>query len=468
MRIYLSLLLSILGITPCFSTAVKLTQSKIDNSAGYFVVDKEYNLDGKTIFLPSGYKLKFTKGSLDNGTIYANNATIVAPKNKRIFKTKIIIKGKWNVNKVYDTWFELPENKNFVSNNLINNIFALSNDDVSNEVFFSPNRVYYCEVPYKGRADLGEIISYSLINGKKRRNYFELYGDKFANLRLFCIPSNTKLYFNSTVKLNATKQGVYFIFWEYGKENVFIKGNGTIAGDAKEHLYEETFVANYPYYGELGNLINCYKCNNFYIEGITLKDAFGDCLVYQGSNLPWEKGNRKATNLTLKNVKIISARRNGVTLGASNVSIIDCSFMSCGIDDIRGTEPKSAIDFEPDDVNQYPEICCHNVVMKNCFFSENFFDVNSYIVTTNKNDKYAVTIKNCHFSSPIHINTSSSLKFEKCYIPSIYTKNKTESMYVSLSNCCFQDCTFGRLKRNIITDTINQISFINCNIQNKE
>lgn len=49
-----------------------------------------------------------------------------------------------------------------------------------------------------------------------------------------------------------TNQGVYYIFWEYGKQNITIDGKGCIAGDAKNHIYNSPIVKGSKYYGEWG------------------------------------------------------------------------------------------------------------------------------------------------------------------------------------------------------------------------
>ena len=57
--------------------------------------------------------------------------------------------------------------------------------------------------------------------------------------------------------------------------------------------------------------------------------------------------NRVANDLLIDNLKIRYARRNGVTVAATNVIVQNTFFEGCGTSSIHGTAPKSAIDFEP-------------------------------------------------------------------------------------------------------------------------
>ena len=442
------LLFFLILCTNVFGTSV-LTQSMIDSFPDSFVVKRDYVLNGQNIILPKGYVLKFSGGTIDEGSMTGTKSKIIASKDKNIFGLDIKIKGSWNVDFIYDQWFKFDTSRDFVSNTIIENILSLTDDNYKSHIYFGKGRIYYFNLPYNGRADLGEVISYNIVGGKKKRNYNELYGKKFDNLKVFTIPSNTSITLDAELCLNPTKQGVYFIFWEYGKKNVLIEGSGVIRGDSQTHIFAETFNADSKYYGELGNVINCFKCSNFIIKGITVADAFGDCIVFQGANLAEEKGRRWADGLKLENVRILNARRNGVTIGARNVSIKNCYFKGCGSDVIKGTPPRSAIDFEPDDLDVSPDLYIDSVVMQNCVFENNYIDVNSFKVTKEDLGHPAVTIRNCSFHSPIHINTSSWMRFENCYIERFNTENYKASVFVGTNDFAFLNCTFGSLQRNL-------------------
>ena len=367
-----------------------LTESMLQGNNGRFVVKKDYSLAGKSLKVPEGLTLVFSGGSLDNGKLVGNNSSVEVKQSKPAFGLNMAIAGLWNVPEVHDGWFAFDSSPDFISNQVIDNMLAFSNDSTPCHLFFEEDRTYYFELPYNGRKDLGNTFSHRIEDGKKRRNYWEVLNDDYAFLRIFTIPSNTHVTINNKLKMLPTSLGAYFIFWEYGKENVTVDGTGTIAGDNDWHRYDAPFTGKS--YGEWGYIFRCIRCTNFTFKDITLSDAFGDCIHYSGSVYPDEKNPRWGSNLTLDNVKILRARRNGVAIGARNVRVRNCHFEGCGTDAVRGTAPKSAIDFEPDHVRYYPEIGNQDVLMERCTFKNNHFDMSSSLNTVKAYGKTA----RCH------------------------------------------------------------------------
>lgn len=437
-----------------------LTEAMLKKAKNVFMVNKDFTLEGKTIEIPKGVIIVFSGGSMNNGTIIGNETELQVKQKKPAFGLNLVIGGHWNVSEVKDCWFDFDTSPEFVSNQIIKNLLAFSNDSTFCHIIFDENRVYYFELPYKGRPDLGNTVSYRIVDGKKKRNYAELYNEEYSFLRIFTIPSNTHLTVNNTMKMLPTSVGAYFVFWEYGKKNVTIDGSGVISGDNDWHRYDHPFMGK-TYYGEWGHIFKCIKCSDFTFKGITLSDAFGDCIIYSGSSYPIESSPRWASNLILDHVKIIRARRNGVAVGARGVKIVGCYFEGCGTDSVHGTSPKSAIDFEPDYIADYPSIGNRNVVMENCVFSGNFYDVASSVNNLPSYGKTATIIKNCQFTSGIKIRATYWMRFEKCYIPYLY-KNSGIKQYYS-KHIEFKDCEFGE-DRDTALSLFNKKynSFTNC------
>lgn len=439
-----------------------LTQEMLDMAKETFLVKKDYTLMGKTLVIPDGLCLRFVGGRFDNGELCGTNSRIEVIGRSPVFGLDVKISGIWKVPEVHDGWFEFDDSPDFISNQLINNILAFSNDSTQCHIFFEEDRTYYFELPYKGRADLGNMVSVRKTNGKTKRNYAELYNDDYAFLRIFTIPSNTHVTINNTLKMLPTNHGAYFVFWEYGKENVTIDGKGTIAGDNDWHKYGSPFTGK-KYYGEWGFIFRCIRCNNFTFKDITLSDAFGDCIMYSGSYYPEESNLRWASNLTMDNVKILRARRNGVAVGARNVKITGCHFEGCGTKDVHGTPPRSGIDFEPDQIKNYPEIGNQDVIMENCSFKNNHFDVASYLNNLNDYGRIATTIRNCSFVSPIKIQGTYWMRFENCRIPFIWNSKDESSTLLYSRHLEFINCEFGRFDNNVSNITARKRNkFINC------
>lgn len=439
-----------------------LTEAMLKKAKGDFIINKNYTLEGKTIRIPSGVKLVFSGGSINNGTLIGNGTEIQMEQKKPAFGLDIVVEGEWNVPEVRDGWFDFDSSPDFVSNQIIKNMLAFSNDLTECHIYFEEKRAYFFELPYKGRTDLGNLVSYEIVDGKKKRNYSDLMNEEFAYLRIFTIPSNTHITINNSLRMLPTNQGAYFVFWEYGKENVLVDGSGTIAGDNAWHRYDSPLLGK-KYFGEWGHIFKCIRCKNFVFKDITLSDSFGDCIMYSGSMFQKEPNTRWASDLVMDNVKILRARRNGVAVGARNVRITNCHFEGCGTSSVKGTSPRSAIDFEPDKVREFPAIGNQNVLMGNCTFKNNHYDVASSVNNLPSYGKTATTIRNCHFTSTLKLSSTYWMRFENCFIPFVYNKNDDKS---ALRNCRFMefvDCDFGQYDTSAI-GLINNLTnkFTNC------
>ena len=417
-----------------------LTQSMINMPNNVYKIRYDFDLNGATINLPANSVLQFVGGSIKNGTLNGNNTVIEADSNAVIFDS-VVIEGTWNVEHIYDSWFAFNTSPSYVSNQIITNILALSNDDVYNTIHFDADRTYYFELPYKGKANLGDDV---------RPNYWLLNTSDYDFLRIFTgFTSNTHLIVNNTIQMLPTNQGAYFIFHIENKENIMVSGTGTINGDAKDHLYTDPFTGT-DYYGEWGHVLNFRSCNNVVVRDITIGYAFGDGIAL--GNAAYNNNGVKEAGLATKNVtidavKVLYARRNGISLGGNNYTITNVYFEGNGSDTIKGTAPMAAIDFENDYVDIEPSGLCTNVSMNNCKFKDNKYDVSSTI----RDDLYEVprgelvNISDCNFTSPLRLNRTNGLTFSNCHIVGITNvDNSIAAWYVS-KDLVFNNCVFDEL-----------------------
>jgi hypothetical protein len=435
-----------------------LTQSMINMPNNVYKIRYDFDLNGATINLPANSVLQFVGGSIKNGTLNGNNTVIEADSNAVIFDS-VVIEGTWNVEHIYDSWFAFNTSPSYISNQIITNILALSNDDVYNTIHFDADRTYYFELPYKGRANLGDDV---------RPNYWKLNTEEYAFLRIFTgVTSNTHLIFNNTLQMIPTNQGAYFIFHIESKENIQISGTGTINADALNHKYTDTFAGTL-YYGEWGHIFNFRSCNNIVIKDVTLAYAFGDAigLGNAGLNIDGNKGCLAATkNVTIDGIKVLYARRNGISLGGNNYSISNVYFEGCGSEAIRGTAPKAAIDFENDYTEIDPSGICTNVVMSNCKFKDNAYDVSSTIrwdlgeVPTGQ----LVTINGCNFTAPLRLNKTRGLTFNDCHIVGISSHDNSISPWTVSEEWIFNNCNFDELNPYLVVSASDyKHQFNNC------
>lgn len=418
-----------------------LEQVNINKPNTVYVVRYDFCLGGATITLPKNSTLKFEGGSIDNGTIVGNNSCIISDIDKTILGKDLVIEGTWNIEHIYDRWFAFDSSTDFLSNQIITNILALSNDNVYNTIHFDADRTYYFENTYKGKTNLGDDV---------RPNYWLLNTPDYDFLRIFTgFTSNTHLIVNNTIQMLPTNQGAYFIFHIENKENITISGTGAINGDAKDHLYTDPFAGT-NYYGEWGHVLNFRSCNNVVVRDITIGYAFGDGIAL--GNAAYNNNGVKEAGLATKNVtidavKVLYARRNGISLGGNNYTITNVYFEGNGSDTIKGTAPMAAIDFENDYVDIEPSGLCTNVSMNNCKFKDNKYDVSSTI----RDDLYEVprgelvNISDCNFTSPLRLNRTNGLTFSNCHVVGITNVDNSIAAWYSSKDLVFNNCIFDEL-----------------------
>lgn len=459
-RILATIVTGIAAVT-VFAQSAVLTQQIIDQNKDSFVVDKAYTLDNKTVNLPRKYTLVFRGGTLNGGTLCGNGSVIKAAPGKVIMGTAIKITGKWRQPDIYDRWFWYDSKESFVANRNIENMLALAADDFDNHIHFAAGRTYYYELRTTLKPNLGDQVSYEMKGAEKKRNYRDLYEPAFSSrLSVFTIPSRTHVTIDCTLQMKPTCMGAYYVFWEYDKHDIVIDGSGTVAGDNCWHLYTAPFINGSYYYGEWGHVFCFTRCQDVTIRDITVSDAFGDNIVFRGSFLRDDVSPRYAERLTLDNVKILRARRNGVTHSARGSSIRKCRFQGNGM--VNGTFPKAGIDFESDLITEYPEIGNEDVVLDDCWFGGNARDFSAANNNLPSYGKTATTVTNCYFRDKIHISWGHWVKFVNCTIPS-FTGDWDAAIDAknAIKNTEFVNCKIKNMPEIVKTPAWNN-RFVNC------
>lgn len=428
-------------INDMYPRVVSKLQNKFNKPNTIYKVTKDLDLNHCVLTIPKGCTLQFDGGTISNGSLFGNFTKIIADSSTVIFGQQIHIEGSWDIADIYDEWFWFDTDPSYISNDTIKNILALSNDSINNTIHFDANRTYYFELPYKGKTNLGDDV---------RPNYWLLNTSDYDFLRIFTgFTSNTHLIVNNTIQMLPTNQGAYFIFHIENKENITISGTGAINGDAKDHLYTDPFAGT-DYYGEWGHVLNFRSCNNVVVRDITIGYAFGDGIAL--GNAAYNNNGVKEAGLATKNVtidavKVLYARRNGISLGGNNYTITNVYFEGNGSDTIKGTAPMAAIDFENDYVDIEPSGLCTNVSMNNCKFKDNKYDVSSTI----RDDLYEVprgelvNISDCNFTSPLRLNRTNGLTFSNCHVVGITNVDNSIAAWYSSKDLVFNNCIFDEL-----------------------
>lgn len=439
-------------INDMYPRVVSKLQNKFNKPNTIYKVTKDLDLNHCVLTIPEGCTLQFDGGTISNGSLFGNFTKIIADSSTVIFGQQIHIEGSWDIADIYDEWFWFDTDPSYISNDTIKNILALSNDSINNTIHFDANRTYYFELPYKGKTNLGDDV---------RPNYWLLNTSDYDFLRIFTgFTSNTHLIVNNTIQMLPTNQGAYFIFHIENKENITISGTGAINGDAKDHLYTDPFAGT-DYYGEWGHVLNFRSCNNVVVRDITIGYAFGDGIAL--GNAAYNNNGVKEAGLATKNVtidavKVLYARRNGISLGGNNYTITNVYFEGNGSDTIKGTAPMAAIDFENDYVDIEPSGLCTNVSMNNCKFKDNKYDVSSTI----RDDLYEVprgelvNISDCNFTSPLRLNRTNGLTFSNCHVVGITNVDNSIAAWYSSKDLVFNNCIFDELNPYLVISAEEQ------------
>lgn len=448
-RLILPLLLGFMALMAMlsFATPPAASDFNLKYKRDTLLVASPLNLKGGVLKLRKKSILVVCEnGSISNGTIVGKRSQLVVKGTRPAIATNVTLSGLWRNKVVLDRWFDFDNTGHFNANRLLENMLALTNDDDTCHIILDADRCYFVEMPYKGEANLGDMISYTLDEkGQKKRNWEDLSKDEFAFSRIFTIPSNTHLTIQNRIELRGTNQGSYYLFWEYQKENITIDGHGSVSGDARTHLYTSPFMKGGSYYGEWGHVFSCIACRNFTFRDITIENAFGDCVYYEPDYWTRFMKDRCSHNLTMEGVRIRYARRNGLAVGSKGAIIRGCTFEGCGSDQVKGTAPRAAVDFEPDGMKRYPEIGNENVVMENCTFVGNKHDVSSTHNNTREYGRVATTIRNCRFTAPVRFNATNWIAFENCQIPDFTNHKGAVSSDEPIRHVTFKDCTIQRL-----------------------
>lgn len=132
---------------------------------------------------------------------------------------------------------------------------------------------------------------------------------------------------NAFLRVISSEDEYYQVFRLEDKEGIIIEG-GTILGDRHSHIGLN---------GEWGMGISISGCRDITIQGVTIKDCWGDGIYINST----EK-NHYSQNIQIINCICDGNRRQGLSVVACRGALImDCVFRNTG-----GTEPQCGLDLE--------------------------------------------------------------------------------------------------------------------------
>ena len=367
----------------------------------YLEIKKEKDLHGGVWKLPKGITLLFNGGIIKNGTIVGSHTKIKA---SGVAFENVKIRGIWDVKKISTSLF-----RNLDYENSLRDVFSLANAEVKNEIVI----------------ESGDYV----VSANKE-------GD-------FCIPvvSNTDVIINGIIRLKPNSYRKYDILKLKG-ENINISGRGTIIGDRHSHIGTG---------GEWGMGVRFHEVTNGSINGLTIKDCWGDC-VYVGGN---------SKKVTIDHCVLDHGRRQGISITKADGVIIK----KCVITNISGTNPQYAIDIEPNRGDIVTNVLIDNVIVKDC--EGGFSATRSSKIEDGRPISWIgnIVIQNCTVSTkskyPIYMRKSRMVNIEKCVLS---TKNKEIAIFVDnvshvkiLNNALKTRSNYTTSVENIIRKSIGKV-----------
>ena len=273
-----------------------------------YIIQYDYVLD-ENITIPAGCTLQFDGGSISGAGAGANTITgantVIKAEHVAIFNG-ITIAGTWNVPDIYSVWFS-----DIFNDNVVKNLVRLSSSDIKNNIYMAAG-TYNASI-----AAAGESI--------------------------LALKSNTTLYNSGNIVLAATAYDSYRIVFINNVENVKVIG-GTYTGDMSSHIGDA---------GQYGHAISIMNARQVTIDAVTCTNCWGDPLYLFGSS-----------EVLATNFKFIDSRRNGCSIigGCSNIELAGGLIQS-----IKGTNPKSAVDIEPNEgEDTISNVYVHDISVVDC------------------------------------------------------------------------------------------------------
>lgn len=363
-------------------------QSKFNKSNVIYKIVNDIDLGNAVLTIPANCTLDFQGGSFSNGTIMGNNTKIKAGLSK-IFETNITLNGTWNCSDIYDSWFTQSED----SFALLQNLCNLTSDN------------YYGTIYINGNHNI--VIPENALSIKPN--------------------SRTTIILEGSITVAPNNFTNYYIFRLINKNSITIKGGGSLIGDVETHTGTT---------GEWGHGIFIQGCYNTNINNLQLKNFWGD-----GIEVDKSSSNLYTSELYLSNLTIYNNRRQGISLlSVKNVFIDNCVIY--GIGSINGTNPKGAIDIEPEG-NDIAE----NIFISNCIEYSNGLGITAHntiknVIVDNCTCLSAqgiwhtgdIIFKNCSFGRYFNLE-GDIIKFINCDMP---ITNIISSNLVEIDNCRFR------------------------------
>ncbi len=347
-----------------------VSQHHFQQSNSNYIIKKEFDLDGKQIFLPENSVLTFKcKGKLHNGTLIGNESNLSIGKKKTVF-SKLLIKGTWCVSNIYSSWFDFGEDAAW-NTKYMQNLSDLTSDNHTGNIYITEG-----------------IYKINVTNESSSCMY---------------VHSNTNLTIDGSIELQPCDKRFYGIVRIVDVHDVHISGKGRIVGDVIDHIGDD---------GQWGMGIDVWSSRNVVIKDIAVENCWGDC-IYIGQSKDVKESFPE--NVIIDNVRCTASRRQGLSIIAGRNIIVKNSLFA-DIGTIKFSPPGAGLDIEP---NRYGETIVDSIVISNCVFKNNHDgkDFSSF----NLDKTASVLFNNCTFEGRLVMHDKVyNITFNQCDINDFY------------------------------------------------
>lgn len=357
-----------------------------------YVVNKEIDLQGRSIKIPDYDTLLFKGGILKNGKIEGKNTVILG--EKRLLFKNVELSGTWRNDTVYSEWLEFRTDSLFDNRGCFVNLMALCKGQDLTIVFLKEGN-YWTSVKKNGSA--------------------------------LSIPSNTHFIFRGTIYELPNNFERSSLIRLYHVENVIIDG-GKYIGDV-EHHFGST--------GEWSHGISVWGSTNVTIKGVESNYFWGDGIDLIEAFDSQEKPAYNCKNIVIDGCKCLYNRRQGLSVESGYDCIIrDSEFSYTG--KLKYTPPAAGIDIEAWATNNEK---IKNIRIENCTMFDNAgFSLQSYSnATLGENyQQYSndIVVKDCVMDNTL-IHRTNAIRFISCEIKT--RPIERQSRHVEFVDCLIKE-----------------------------
>lgn len=325
---------NIICIVVCLSACACFNKTKIHarrvlsyQNDSTFIIEQDIDLAGDTLVFPQGRTLLGKGGLIKNGVVIGNRTKIES--DTSIFEN-IEIQGEWRIPTINCYLFADIHHVN-----TLRQLTKLASPDIQNTIHILPGRY---PIEMKRNDDLGCIIT-----------------------------DNTKLIIDGDIVLIPNEYTHYNIVTIKGNR-ISVCGKGQIIGDKDQHTGRK---------GEWGMGLRLDHATNCFVQDITIKDCWGDCIYITN----------KSKNVVIDHCTLLNGRRQGISV----IAVDNLKIQNTYIADVHGTAPQHAIDLEPNLNDIIHNVVIEKVTIKNCYGG-----IQTSIRPDTPSEIDSVRIINCH------------------------------------------------------------------------